>query len=89
MARKRFGGAGIDPAPRVVAEDAILENLDGCARVAEGVTQVDPELRREMIATAAYFIAEQRGFMPGHEEEDWYRAEAAVDRQLPRLLPQD
>lgn len=42
-----------------------------------------------MIATAAYFIAEQRGFVAGHEEEDWYRAEATIDRQLPRLLAQD
>lgn len=31
--------------------------------------------RREMIATAAYFRAERRGFEPGHELEDWYTAE--------------
>lgn len=33
------------------------------------------EDRREMIATAAYFRAERRGFEPGHELEDWYAAE--------------
>jgi hypothetical protein len=89
MASKRFGSAGTDPAPRSVTEDAIMQNFDGCGDLAEGVTQIDPELRHEMIATAAYFIAEQRGFIPGHEEEDWHRAEAAIDRQLPRLLAQD
>jgi hypothetical protein len=31
-----------------------------------------------MIATAAYFLAEQRGFEPGHELEDWLTAEQKV-----------
>lgn len=89
MTRKRLIHAGVDPVPRAVAEDAIFQNLDGCGRLAEGVMQIDPELRHEMIATAAYFIAEQRGFVPGHEEDDWHRAEMAIDRQLPHLLAQD
>ena len=38
------------------------------------------------IALAAYFIAEKRGFEPGHELDDWLAAEAAVARaeQQPR-----
>jgi hypothetical protein len=35
-----------------------------------------------MIAEAAYYIAEQRGFAPGHEFADWCAAEAAVDASL-------
>jgi hypothetical protein len=31
-----------------------------------------------MIATAAYFCAQQRGFEPGHELEDWLQAEQQV-----------
>jgi hypothetical protein len=31
-----------------------------------------------MIAAAAYFLAEQRGFEPGHELEDWLTAEQKV-----------
>ena len=89
MARKRFADARIEPALRAVAEDAIIQSLDGCDCLAEGVTQIDAELRQEMIATAAYLIAEQRGFAPGHEEEDRYRAEAAIDSQLPRLVSRD
>ncbi len=37
------------------------------------------EERREAIAKAAYYLAEQRGFEPGHEVEDWIAAEARVN----------
>lgn len=41
----------------------------------------EPEVgdRLERIATAAYYKAEARGFVPGLEMEDWLRAEAEVD----------
>ncbi len=89
MTGKKYTDLRADPAPRAVVEDAIAESFERSPNLAEGITQVDPELRREMIATAAYYIAEQRGFAPGHEQDDWYRAEAAVDRQLARMLAQD
>jgi hypothetical protein len=31
-----------------------------------------------MIAMAAYYRAERRGFAPGHELEDWFAAEAEI-----------
>lgn len=34
--------------------------------------------RRDMIATAAYFRAQRRGFEPGHELDDWLAAETEV-----------
>jgi len=34
--------------------------------------------REVQIALAAYFIAEKRGFGPGHELDDWLAAEAQV-----------
>jgi hypothetical protein len=40
---------------------------------------VDPEVKWLMIAEAAYYCAEQRGFEPGHELEDWLEAEARID----------
>jgi DUF2934 family protein len=43
---------------------------------------IDPELRRRMIETAAYFRAERRGFHGGSEMTDWVEAEAEVDRLL-------
>lgn len=38
----------------------------------------DPARRRTMIAEAAYYRAERRGFAPGHELEDWLQAEAEL-----------
>ncbi len=46
------------------------------------VKRVSDEERRDMIARAAYFRAEKRQFAPGHEVEDWFAAEADVDREL-------
>jgi hypothetical protein len=43
---------------------------------------VGPERRAALIAEAAYYRAEQRGFAPGHETEDWLAAEAEVDAKL-------
>ncbi len=40
------------------------------------------QARRTMIAEAAYYHAERRGFAPGGEEHDWLRAEAEVDSLL-------
>ena len=37
---------------------------------------------REMIAQAAYQKAEQRGFTPGGEEQDWLEAEKEVKTKL-------
>ncbi len=44
--------------------------------------RVTSQEREKMIATTAYLRAEQRGFAPGHEQEDWLQAEAEVDRLI-------
>lgn len=46
---------------------------------------VSPEHRYHMIATAAYFLAERRGFAGGYEMHDWISAEAEVDAGLKQL----
>jgi len=46
---------------------------------------VGPEQRAALIAEAAYFRAEKRGFAPGHETDDWLAAEAEVDALLEGL----
>lgn len=45
-------------------------------------TTVDAAERQRMIGEAAYYIAERRGFAPGHHDADW--AEAV--RQVSALL---
>jgi len=42
----------------------------------------DPEQRAAMTAEAAYFLAERRGFAPGHELDDWLVAEDQIRAQL-------
>ncbi len=38
------------------------------------------EQTRLMVEEAAYYLAEKRGFMPGHELEDWFQAEQQVKK---------
>lgn len=39
---------------------------------------IDSDVLRDMIAEAAYFKAEKRGFVPGDEMEDWLKAEKEI-----------
>lgn len=39
---------------------------------------------RRLIAEAAYYRAKQRGFVPGHELDDWVQAESEVMRRVER-----
>lgn len=50
--------------------------------VAEQNPPVTAEERYRMIAEAAYFRAEKRGFVGGDIAEDWIQAEAEIDRNL-------
>jgi hypothetical protein len=68
--------------PQDLTDEAVAKVLESAGTVSTGATNVDPNLRRQMVAAAAYFIAERRGFAPGHELEDWVAAEAAVDSRL-------
>jgi len=54
---------------------------NGKTRKSAGKT-VTPEGRWKMIAEAAFFRAEQRGFEPGGEIADWLAAEMEVDALL-------
>lgn len=49
---------------------------------APAAPDVDPDLRRRMIAEAAYFMAEHRGFQGGDPVQDWLEAEAEITVML-------
>ncbi len=49
------------------------------------MNKVNEEQRRQMIAEAAYFRAERRGFDGGDSVADWIEAEAEVDQRLRRM----
>jgi Protein of unknown function (DUF2934) len=40
--------------------------------------EASPEEIRRLIAEAAYYRAQERGFEPGHELDDWIEAESEV-----------
>jgi hypothetical protein len=41
--------------------------------------------RHQMIAVAAYYLAERRGFAPGSATADWLSAERQIDRMLAEM----
>jgi len=43
---------------------------------------ISEQERERMIAEAAYFNAEHRGFQRGDPEQDWFLAEGQIERQL-------
>ena len=45
-------------------------------------TRIAPEERIRMIAEAAYYRAERRGFATGGGMDDWVRAETEIDRLI-------
>lgn len=62
-------------------EDADIAQLTAAEAEARAA---DHEVK---VALAAYFIAERRGFGPGHELEDWLAAEAEIAKaESPSLL---
>ena len=55
------------------------------SRLFDPLRFVDPrpaKPRQALIAEVAYFRAQRRGFEPGHELEDWFAAEAEVERRV-------
>lgn len=50
-------------------------------------SSANPEQRQRMIAEAAYFMAEHRGFNAGDPVQDWLAAEAEIDTVLRGVSP--
>jgi len=68
--------------PSFDGEDAMLEQLSRRNAQSKAAPARGSDLgqRHAMIAEAAYYCAERRGFAPGHELEDWVQAEAQMAR---------
>jgi len=52
------------------------------------VADVSPEERNRMIAEAAYYRAEQHGFNPEDQIQNWLEAEKDVDAMLENVVHQ-
>ena len=51
-------------------------------------TAITAEERSQMIAEAAYYRAEKRGFDPEGQVQDWLEAESEVDAILRKFTPE-
>lgn len=72
----------VTPTAAEVASELESASSASTASTASGARQAGVGLsgdhRRDAIARAAYYRAEQRGFAPGYEVEDWLEAEREV-----------
>jgi hypothetical protein len=83
--RRNFMPTEKTPASTPARKRAPRKSVTAAAKSATTVASfVGPETRTALIAEAAYFRAEKRGFAPGHEAEDWLSAEREVDDRLMR-----
>jgi len=42
--------------------------------------------RERMVAVAAYYLAERRGFTPGFQHQDWHQAERQIEHMLKAMV---
>jgi hypothetical protein len=74
-----------NPAPTTAVRKRAPRKTAAAPRVKPTIARfVGPEQRAALIAEAAFF--RERGFVPGHETEDWLAAEAEVDTKLMSAL---
>ncbi|MEA3410620.1 MAG: DUF2934 domain-containing protein [Pseudomonadota bacterium] len=69
-------------APRksaTVPQPGVRKNAGKAAVASSSSGEIDFSERRMMIAEAAYYRAEHRGFEPGNELEDWLGAESELE----------
>lgn len=68
------------PAPKAAAPAAKPAAPAAAAKPAKAA--ITPEQRWKLVAEAAYYLAEKRGFAAGHANADWLAAEKQVDAKL-------
>ena len=64
---------------REKSKSITVKEVPAGAAPISGETSVTPGQRYQMIAEAAYFRAEKRGFVEGDVAQDWLDAEAEID----------
>jgi hypothetical protein len=55
---------------------------EAVSEAAGAMTGISPEQWRGMVAEAAYYRAQRRGFDRGSPEQDWFEAEDEMRRSL-------
>ncbi len=83
MATKKTGTTATTTkrATKVKAEKIEATEMNLPFETTSTTTTLSAEERFQMIATAAYYRAEKRGFALGHQDEDWKQAEQEIAAQ--------
>ena len=63
-------------------ENAVIASSSREALLDTEFDLINPVKRVQMIAIAAYFRAQKRGFTPNEDLADWFEAEREIDRHL-------
>ena len=74
-------------AKAAVVAPMVARSAEGTKAKASAAAAASPEERAHLIAEAAYYRAEARGFAPGDEVGDWLAAEHEVDERLAAGAP--
>lgn len=61
-----------------LTDNAVMSVLES----EQSASSIDPDIRRQLVAAEAYYLAERRGFVGGNELEDWVAAERVVDSRV-------
>lgn len=78
-------------AKRIQRPDSPESKSDASAS-GPGITPTSAQMSKQLherIKRRAYELAEQRGFTPGQEREDWLQAEREIEAGPPRNTPPD
>jgi hypothetical protein len=79
QARSTGRGAGAVPA---VPTTVLAPSVEHDVPIRVPAWEVGETERQTMIAEAAYYRSAARGFVPGHELDDWLAAEAEIEALL-------
>jgi len=57
-----------------------VKTKDKAKKISKQKKKITPEERLEMIRTAAYYLAQKRGYQGNYEMDDWIDAEQEIDK---------
>jgi hypothetical protein len=75
---------GATAAPELT-DCAVMVVLESAKSGTAICASIASDVRRQLVAAEAYFLAERRGFAAGQEVEDWVAAEVVVDSRLQQM----
>ena len=73
------------PVPSAARSNASGPSATKVPKAKKSKPEIAKDVWREMVATAAYYRAQARGFQHGSPEQDWLAAEADLKLQLGKI----